>query len=525
MVAVAAMEINKQDIAFLMAQEGFARKAYADGGGGRYSIGYGTRAKDEHETITFEEAERRLTDALEHFAQDLEQKLEFAPTASQQTALLSLVYNLGLAGTQGIIDICNSGQFDKAAEHAKEYVFSDGNKLAALVRRRDKEARLLQLSTSRPVVVDNEMTRGEPRVQYKRVYHVLAQNAGLQQFLDVAQQAYSKKETVGFSYDDAGIGNLEHRKVVLHGTHPDNILDWFQEHYNGVDVVSSTISPKTPPQPPVTQTKALWGLHSSADGCWGNPILPEIQDMVKTAKIEAVKMLSNESSESAKILKGINSDIFLLVRLFAKVNDEHSSASDFINTVGAQARSFYDQGVRYFEVHNEPNLNVEGFGSSWSDGAKFSTFFNSIIGSLEKDMPEAEWGYPGLSPGHNIDGVRYDPMRFFEESWEARKRADFICAHAYFTSDYNMGSLDGGNWYKRYDTQGKLLMLTEFSNPSKDISKAIKGAQYNSYVQKLKGVHSAFCFVATASGGFDHETWSGSPIATIVGSRNGNATR
>jgi hypothetical protein len=85
-----------------------------------------------------------------------------------------------------------------------------------------------------------------------------------------------------------------------------------------------------------------------------------------------------------------------------------------------------------------------------------------------------------------------------------------------------MDSLDGGQWYKRYDTQGKLLMLTEFSNPSKDVPKAIKGVQYNNYVEKLEGVHSAYCFLSTASGGFEYETWSGSPIATIVGKRNDN---
>ena len=507
---MAEIEVTQQTLDFIVGWEGFHSTSYWDVS--RWSIGFGTPANNEHETITQEQALDLMGIDLAKRAKKLAKQINFVPTPNQATALLSAAFNLGSVPAM-VIEYCNAGDYSEAALELRKYCHAGGEKLPALQRRREAEARLLEVDT---------MTRGEPRVQYSRVYHVLAQNAGLQQFLDVAQQAYNKKETVGFSYDDAGIGNLEHRKVVLHGTHPDNIVDWFQEHYSGVDVVDSTITPKTPQKPSVSQTKALWGLHGSADGSWGNPILTETQDMVKTAKIQAVKLLSNESSLSVPILHNINKDIFLLIRLFAKVDEEHNTASDFIQTVGAQARSFYDKGVRYFEIHNEPNLYIEGFGSAWSDGQKFATFFNSIIRSLEEDMSEAKWGYPGLSPGHSIEGVRYDPMRFFEESWEARKRADFICAHSYFTSDADMDSLDGGQWYKRYDTQGKLLMLTEFSNPSKDTPKSIKGAQYNSYVQKLEGVHSCYCFVATASGGFDSETWSGSPIATIVGKRNDN---
>jgi len=447
-------------------------------------------------------------------AKKLAKQISFVPTPNQATALLSAAFNLGSVPAM-VVEYCNAGDYSEAALELRKYCHAGGEKLPALQRRRQAEARLLEMDT---------MTRGEPRVQYSRVYHLLDQNASIDQFVAVAREAWEDRSTVGFSYDDAGVGDLESKTVVLHGTHPDNIVDWFAQHYPNAKVVQDQVTPKTPPQPSVSQTKALWGLHGSADGSWGNPILTETQDMVKTAKIEAMKLLSNESSESVPILHNINKDIFILIRLFAKVDEEHNTASDFIQTVGAQARSFYDKGVRYFEVHNEPNLYIEGFGSAWSDGQKFATFFNSIIRSLEEDMPEAKWGYPGLSPNFSIENVRYDCLRFWNESWQAREQADFICAHSYFTSDADMDSLDGGQWYKRYDTQGKLLMLTEFSNPSKDTPKDKKGVQYNDYVKKLEGVHSAYCFLSTASGGFEHETWSGSPIATIVGSRNGNTT-
>ena len=31
--------------------------------------------------------------------------------------------------------------------------------------------------------------------------------------------------------------------------------------------------------------------------------------------------------------------------------------------------AFYERGVRHFEIHNEPNLRLEGWQQSWQDGA------------------------------------------------------------------------------------------------------------------------------------------------------------
>jgi GH24 family phage-related lysozyme (muramidase) len=511
---MAKIEVTQQTLDFIAGWEGFHSTSYWDVS--RWSIGFGTPANNEHETITQEQALDLMGIDLAKRANKLAKQISFAPTPNQATALLSAAFNLGSVPNK-VLAHCNNGAFDLAGLELVKYCWAgtgdQKKKLPALVRRREAECRLL-------VDEVDQVTKGKPRVQYSRVYHLLDQNASIDQFVAVAREAWEDRSTVGFSYDDAGIGDLGSKTVVLHGTHPDNIVDWFAQHYPNAKVVQDQVTPKTPQKPSVGQIKALWGLHGSADGSWGNPVLTETQDMIKTAKIQAVKLLSNESSDSVPILHNINPDIFILIRLFAKVDDEHNSASDFIHTVGAQARSFYDKGVRYFEVHNEPNLYVEGFGSAWADGHQFSTFFSHIIRSLEEDMPEAKWGYPGLSPNFSIKNVRYDCMRFWNESWQAREQADFICAHSYFTSDADMDSSDGGQWYKRYDTQGKLLMLTEFSNVSKDVPKDKKGVQYNRYVEKLEGVHSAYCFLSTASGGFDHETWSGSPIATIVGNRN-----
>lgn len=78
--------------------------------------------------------------------------------------------------------------------------------------------------------------RGKPRVQYAREYWVVDSRATLEQLQRVVSQAYRGRNTVGFSYDDAGIGDLDRRHVVVFGNeHPQQVLsDWYDQYYRGV---------------------------------------------------------------------------------------------------------------------------------------------------------------------------------------------------------------------------------------------------------------------------------------------------
>jgi lysozyme len=500
------IQVTQQTLDFITGWEGFQAEAYWDYQ--QWTIGYGTKSS-EGACITQEQAAHALGIDLSQRAVKLGAQIYFTPTANQTTALLSAAFNLGTVPSM-VIEYCNAGEYSEAATELRKYCHAGGKKLPALVRRREAEARLLESET---------MSRGAPRVQYNRVYHVLPQNASIDQAAQIAREAHEARETIGYSYDDAGVGDLDSRTVMLHGEHPDNITDWYLEHYPGVQVVlSDQPAPKPPQKPSGEHVRALVGLHGSADGSWGNPILPEAVEQVKRGRIEAYKSLSNESPDTVKILRDINEDIFIMVRLMGKVNKHDALATEFVQQVASDARKWWNAGVRHFEVHNEPNLEIEGWKTAWHDGGDFAAWMLRVINDLEEDLPGAKFGYPGLSPGFTMP-IRYDPLRFYEESWKARERADFICAHCYFTNRADMTSLDGGNWYKRYDTQGKPLMITEFSNPT-DESKEEKGKQYVDYYKQLEGVHSAYSFIVSASASFDKETWVGSPIASIVGQRD-----
>jgi len=518
--AIATVNVSDDAVAFIKQFEGFSSHAYWDVS--RWSIGHGT-VSFEGEKITREVATERLKTELAGFAAGLQNRLTFQPTDTQTTALLSAAFNLGVVGIRPVIELCNDNDFQAAADLLREYDHAGGERLQALTCRRDAEAQLLE-TEGRP-----DMGYGAPRIQYERSYWLMPPDASDVEFAEVAKVAFGLRGTLGFSADDAGIGDLDDKSVVLvyPKRQPAGIKEWFAAHYPGVQMSEYPNIVPVAPRPPVSQTKALVGLHGSADGSWGNPVLPETVQLIKQGKIKAYKALSNESADTVKVLRSIDPDIFIMVRLFTKVNRENPSAAAFVEAVLEDAVKWYNSGVRHYEVHNEPNLKLadesgEGMWTVWHDGAEFATWFRQVTNALKPHMPDALFGYPGLSPGWSVNNVRYDPIRFLEESWQAVDQADFICTHCYWTTPAEMHSDDGGQWYRRVPHAGKPLMITEFSNPSHDVDKHEKGKQYVDYYASLENVHSAYSFLSTSSSGFVAETWHGSDIAHTVGQRDGS---
>lgn len=271
--------------------------------------------------------------------------------------------------------------------------------------------------------------------------------------------------------------------------------------------------------------RCLVGVHGRADGPLLEPDFPVIRD----TRMEAVKLLSNAPPENIERLREINENIFLMVRLFAGFRDRTVSSADFVSWVEADVERLYRAGVRHYEVHNEPNLQIEGWQRSWQDGGQFAVWFLEVVERMKLRFPEALFGYPGLSPGWDISGQRMDSWVFLQQSEEAALSADWMGCHCYWASDVDMLRPGGGMVFSEYRRRypEKLLFITEFSNPSSETAPRVKGQQYVEYYRRLrevKGVGAAFSFVLSASANFPHEVWRGedgraSEITTLVGRR------
>lgn len=274
----------------------------------------------------------------------------------------------------------------------------------------------------------------------------------------------------------------------------------------------------------------LVGMHGRADGTL------EAADYTAAgqARVEAVKLLSTAQGSDVDQLRALNPRVFVMVRMYASFNGRHISSADFASWMKGDLAPFYSRGVRFFEVHNEPNLVPEGWTQSWNDGRGFGSWFVDVVNRLRPVFPEARFGFPGLSPGGAIPGLRAAALDFLTGADAACRAADWVGVHCYWVSEAEMNSPAGGLGFADYRSRfpGQLLFLTEFSNPAPDIDKQTKGQQYQRYYQMLRGLPglgAAFSFVVSASSGFGAETWrnengSVTPIPGVVGARSDSVT-
>lgn len=287
------------------------------------------------------------------------------------------------------------------------------------------------------------------------------------------------------------------------------------------DIIDPTpyLMPKdqsTRPEPP-KEEKPVWGhdeclvgVHGRADG----PMEEADWQVTRTANVEALKLLSWARPEDIDRAREINPNIFILMRLMFGFGQNKISPEQFAETVGKDMEPHYKRGVRYFEVHNEPNLAIEGWGTSWRDGSAFAAFWLKAVEILKAQYPEARWGWPGCSPGSAIQGQRFHMWSFIEGAREALEAADWLGIHCYWQGVDNRNVLTpqtGLEYLALRDRYpDKLLFITEFSNSSQNVDKAIKASQYLLYYEHLRhqpGVGAAFSFVVSSSRYFAHEAW------------------
>ncbi len=303
---------------------------------------------------------------------------------------------------------------------------------------------------------------------------------------------------------------------------PDGKIGWAAAQYMEV--------PPTFVQAPMGH--ALVGVHGPTDpGKW--PWDGPNYDIIRAARVQAVKVLTGEDIDGSVVQRLHENGVrFVMARLFAKFPSRRTP-KDFADEVTPSAARLYEAGVRYFEVHNEPNLHhrdaPEGMWVCWQNGREFGNFLLESIQLLRQRLPEALFGWPGVSPGQDIslpDGrpLRYHSERFEKEAEFAMQQCDFICLHTYWGADgspYTRSLRDIRRYAERFPN--KVIFASEFSNSSPQVSKDIKAQEYARFYAEARNlppnVGGLFSFVLSASAGFPYETWRDSPIPHAVGAR------
>lgn len=240
---------------------------------------------------------------------------------------------------------------------------------------------------------------------------------------------------------------------------------------------------------------------------------------VMEGKLDAVKFTTDTAFYDLDYACTLVTPSHILLRLFADLSERVVQPQEFASWYTAWLDKFASIGGQYVEVHNEPNLTAEGLGLSWQNGVTFASWLISVLTELRRIQPALKYGFPGLSPGGSVSGVRMDEMTFYNEAKPAVELCDWIGVHCYWVNTEGMAADSDGGHYKAYQSAGKPLMITEFSNPNSSVSKFEKGWEYKLYYTSLPGyVIGAYSFISSADNPmFASETWAGSEIAEIVG--------
>lgn len=214
-------------------------------------------------------------------------------------------------------------------------------------------------------------------------------------------------------------------------------------------------------QPPHLISPLIRGVHASAGG-W----MPTDQELrlIRANNIGAVMIAAYEAGQARHaitLFRGAGVQHFVIrAATHAPIS---ADPNDFINATLPILREYHEalgNAPFIIQIHNEPNLRKEGWQSAWADGHGFTAWFMGVLNAYRQAFPTAKLGYPALSPGIDVFGVRLAESTFMAQSAEAVRAADWFAVHAYWQQP------DGGDlitpvaqW--RAWAQGKPIIATE----------------------------------------------------------------
>ncbi len=330
---------------------------------------------------------------------------------------------------------------------------------------------------------------------YKTVYGHLAQPLVKLGQEIVAGQVIAKADSTG-----ASTGSHLHLTLKRDGAterketiYPKDVID------PSPFMVWPERSRKSIPQTAWPIEKCLVGVHPTTMGTVptaDTTLLEELQP-------EAIMISGKESGALIDRLNQRLPDVFIMGSLTGKLSADAVTPKQFLGILEPNLRELYKRGVRYFELSSEPNLQSQGYGRSWMNGKEFAAWFQTVLRELRAKYGDAKFGFPGLNPGPDLSGWRGGWIRFLTEAEEATSDADWIGVHTYWLDDLGMRAPTGGRLFDEYRRRfpEKMLFITEFNNPSTQLSSKQRAEQYHEYYRMIRtepGLGAAFVYALSS---------------------------
>ncbi|TAK14236.1 MAG: M23 family metallopeptidase [Anaerolineae bacterium] len=230
------------------------------------------------------------------------------------------------------------------------------------------------------------------------------------------------------------------------------------------------------------------------------------------ARVEAVKVQENTSTSAIHRLRQIDPGIFVMARIAYDLGQSPVTAQEWVSRMRTHVARLYTEGVQYFEIHQSPNLQMYGWNYSWHSGGGFGRWWLDAVGMLRDAYPQAKFGFPGVSPGGQVEGQRLDAATFMEQADEAIQNADWVGANCFWTNEAEMQEPDKGAFWQvvRERYPDKLIFVTEFGNVDVLTNLYVKGKEYVQFYETLRnqpGIGAAFSQVMSSATGYLQMQW------------------
>ena len=224
-----------------------------------------------------------------------------------------------------------------------------------------------------------------------------------------------------------------------------------------------------------------WGLHFG-NKYWESPTEEDFARL-RLARPECIKTClfpdpppSNDQVETHRRLAREHPSALIVARLFANMGDTAWTVDKFVSDFSARIEAVRPH-VRWFEVHNEPNLDkaqagyAEGFGPTDHDFMLFRVWIDEVLDRLRAEHSWAKWVFPG--------NAVHRQAPFWQALLPSIRRFDAWGVHCYWQFD-NHRSLDFGRCYERaHDLLPDMpLIITECGDSTLGRSPSEKIARY-----------------------------------------------
>jgi len=276
--------------------------------------------------------------------------------------------------------------------------------------------------------------------------------------------------------------------------------------------------PNQPPEPP-TPGRAPMGLHLRADP--DDLVSPAEFNEFTIMQADWIKVLSAHPEWVINRLAGENPGATWIVRIFMDFGGRtitpeqfyNDTMNDTVRTVSALLANRVPLDRIYFEIHNEPNLVIEGLGVNWADGASFALWAKNVVALYARLWPTGKFGFPGLSPGDTVQGIRAQAHSFLDESLSRWDGWDWYGCHAYWSDDYEIDRAIGYVVTQRniikLRTAAPIILLTEASRNDRPATRSADhyASDYVYFASAMREIAQGITFYVGSGSGFRDEAW------------------